>query len=193
MGSRIKNADVERIPLDVDELSNPAWWNAVIGGFHFDAAIQMHGPFAVLVVTERLQRQWKQERFFLGEHRRHLSLRRAVNARVRPARFPLIQVRLSLFQAFEAHSFQWCFLRVGDTRFHFPFAIGVANAARHRDDAVVRQYITEQRIDRWIVDVWSENALFQVIENQDATRATYSTKGCFMQLGPCAAVRTEYQ
>src|SRR5215471_15940806 len=130
MGSRIKNADVERIPLDVDELSNPAWWNAVIGGFHFDAAIQMHGPFAVLVVTERLQRQWKQERFFLGEHRRHLSLRRAVNARVRPARFPLIQVRLSLFQ---------------------------------------------------------------VIENQDATRATYSTKGCFMQLGPCAAVRTEYQ
>ena len=127
MRFRIENADVKRIPLDVDELSDPAWRNAVIGRVDFDASVQMHDAFAVLVITERLQRQWKQERFFFGEHRRHLPLRRAVNARIGPARFPLIQIRLSLFQAFEAHSFQRRFLRVADTGFHFPFAIGISN------------------------------------------------------------------
>ena len=103
--SWIENAHVQRIPLDVDELSNPAWRNAVIGSVHFDTTIQMNGPFAVLVITERLQRQWNEERLFFGKHRRHLTLRRAVNARVGPARLPLIQIRLSLFQAFEPHSF----------------------------------------------------------------------------------------
>src|SRR5262245_18474595 len=91
---RVQNANVERIPLDRDELSNPAWGNTVIGGFDFDTSIQMHGAFAVLVIAEWLDRQRKQQRFFFGEHRRHLSLRRAVNARVRPAGFPVIQIRL---------------------------------------------------------------------------------------------------
>src|SRR5712691_3626582 len=56
MGLRIENADVKRIPLDVDELSNPARWHAVVGGFDFDAAIQMHDAFAVLVITEGFNR-----------------------------------------------------------------------------------------------------------------------------------------
>ena len=56
VGSGIENTDVKRIPLDVDELSDPAWRNAVIGGVHFDATIQMHRAFAVLVITKRLQR-----------------------------------------------------------------------------------------------------------------------------------------
>ena len=54
--SWIENTDVERIPLDIDELANPTWRNAVIGGLDFDAAIEMNGAFAVLVVTEWLQR-----------------------------------------------------------------------------------------------------------------------------------------
>src|SRR5207237_6536518 len=85
MRFRIENADVKRIRLNVDELSDPARRNAVIGGVHFDTAIQVYGAFAVLVITEGLQRQWKQERFFFGEHRRHLPLRRTVNTRVGPA------------------------------------------------------------------------------------------------------------
>src|SRR5213594_1439330 len=171
VGFGIENADVKRIPLNVDKLSNPARWHAVVGGFDFDTAIQMNGAFAVLVITEGFQWQWKQERLFFGEHRRHLPLCRAVNARVGPARLPLIQIRLGFFQAFEAHSFQWSLLGVSDARFDFPFAVGIANSARHSDDAVVPQHILEQWIDRRIVDVWSEDTLFQVVENDDTAAA----------------------
>src|ERR1051326_7272410 len=49
----------------------------------------MNGAFAVLVVTERLQWQWKQGRLFFGEHCRYLTLGCAVNARVGPAPLPI--------------------------------------------------------------------------------------------------------
>src|SRR5688572_1932270 len=52
---RIENADVKPIPLNVNELADPARRNAVIGRVHFDTSIQMHGAFAVLVITEGLQ------------------------------------------------------------------------------------------------------------------------------------------
>src|SRR2546425_4172230 len=52
MRFRIENANVKRIRLNIDELSNPARRNAVIGCVHFDTSIQMHGAFAVLVITE---------------------------------------------------------------------------------------------------------------------------------------------
>lgn len=68
MCSGIENANVKRIPLDVDQLANPTWWDAVIGGLHFDAAIEMNRPFAVLVITERLQWQWNEEQLFLSEN-----------------------------------------------------------------------------------------------------------------------------
>src|SRR5262245_24203202 len=54
---RIENADVKDIPLDVDELSDPAWGCAVVGGLDFDAAVQMHDTLAVLVVMKRFERQ----------------------------------------------------------------------------------------------------------------------------------------
>src|SRR5215467_16323565 len=57
MRFRIKNTDVQGIPLNLDELTDPARRNAVISRIHFDATIQVHGPLAVLVITERLQRQ----------------------------------------------------------------------------------------------------------------------------------------
>ena len=50
----IENTDAKRIPLDVDELSNPTWRNAIVGGIDFDASIEMNCALAVLVVTERL-------------------------------------------------------------------------------------------------------------------------------------------
>src|SRR5437870_77553 len=56
MRFRIENADVKRIRLNVDKLSDPARRNAVIGRVYFDTSIQMHGAFAVLVVTEGFQR-----------------------------------------------------------------------------------------------------------------------------------------
>src|SRR5436309_15133207 len=88
VGFGIENTDVKRIALNVDELSNPAWRNAVIGRLDFDTTIQMDGALAVLVVTERFQRQWKQDRLLFRKHRVDLLLRGPVDARVRQARFP---------------------------------------------------------------------------------------------------------
>ena len=60
MGFGIDNADVKRIPLDIDLRSNPgrrAWRHAVISGIDFNAPIQVHNPHAILVIPERLNRQ----------------------------------------------------------------------------------------------------------------------------------------
>ena len=103
----------------------------------------MHDALAVLVITERFDRQRKQERFFLGEHRRNLPFGRAVDARVGPAQFPVIEIGLSFLQAFKALSFERCFLRVADTGFHFPFAIGILDPARHGHHAIVREHILD--------------------------------------------------
>jgi hypothetical protein len=50
-----------------------------------------------------------------------LPLRRAVDARVRPARFPAIQVRLRLVETLEAQSFERRLLRVADAGLDLPF------------------------------------------------------------------------
>ena len=48
---------------------------AVVGGFDFDTTVQMHDQLGVLVVAERLLRQWEQGRFFLGKHSGDLRLK----------------------------------------------------------------------------------------------------------------------
>src|SRR2546428_9347160 len=75
VGSGIENADVKGIPLNIDELPDPARRNAVIGCIDFDTPIQMNGAFSVLVVTKRLQRQWNEERLLLSKHCCDLPLR----------------------------------------------------------------------------------------------------------------------
>ncbi len=82
-------------------------------------------------------------RFFFAEHDRHLPFRRAMDARVGPALFPAIQIRLRFFQALEAHPFKGRFLRVADPRFHFPFAIWILDPARQRHHTVVREDIAK--------------------------------------------------
>ena len=44
------------------------------------------------------------------------------------------------------------------------FAIGIADAAREPDHAVVREDVAIERIERRLVDVGGEDALFQVVE-----------------------------
>jgi hypothetical protein len=80
---------------------------------------------AVLVIAERLQGQREQGRFFFGKHGRHLPFGRAVDARVRPACFPAIQVGLPFLQAFEAQSFQRRSLGVTHAGLHFALAIQI--------------------------------------------------------------------
>ena len=59
-------------------------------------------------------------------------------------------------------------LRVADAGFDLALAIGIADAARQRDDAVVREHVAIERIERRVVDVGREHALAQVVEDDDA-------------------------
>jgi hypothetical protein len=104
-----------------------------------DAAIEVDRAHAEAVVAERLERQRPECRPILGKHRRDLALGRAVNPCIGPARVPAIELRLRVLDRLEAHALQRRLLRVADPGFNFAFAIGIADATRHRDHAVVRE------------------------------------------------------
>jgi hypothetical protein len=110
-------------------------------------------------------------RFFFQEHDGNLAFGRAVNTSVGPALLPAVEIRLCFFQAFKAHPFERCPLGVADARLHFPFAIRILDSARQGCDTVVRQDISEQRVDRGIVEVGNHYAFFQVVENDDSWTA----------------------
>ena len=115
---RIHQSHLPQIPLHLDVPADPARRRAVVGRFDFHAAVQMHRALAVLVVAEGLDRQRQQSRLLLGEHDRDLPLGGAVDARVGPALFPVIQVGLGFLQAFEAQPFQRRFLGMADAALH---------------------------------------------------------------------------
>src|ERR1019366_3760953 len=52
-GLGIEQANIQLIPLHSKHTTDPARRRAVVGGFDFDAAIQMHDALAVLVVAKR--------------------------------------------------------------------------------------------------------------------------------------------
>ncbi len=87
---------------------------------------------AILVVTERLHGQRLQMRLFLSEHRRYLPLGPSVDALVGPVLFPVIQVRLRLFQALELLALQWRLLRMGYAGFYLAFAIRISPLSSDR-------------------------------------------------------------
>ena len=104
MGSSSANENI--VPLHADHAPDSARRRTVVGGFDFDAAVQMHDAFAVLVIAKGFDRQWKQERFLFREHGGDLPFGGAVNAGVGPALFPAIQVGLGFFQTLEAQTLQ---------------------------------------------------------------------------------------
>ena len=66
-------------------------------------------------------------------------------------------------------------LRVADPRFDFAFPIRIPDSARRRDDAVVGEDVAIKRIQRGIVDVGREYALFEIVEHDDARGAAQPT------------------
>ena len=123
-GARIEQTHEHRVPLHMDLPPDPARRRSVVSRFNLDAAIQMHRALAILVVAERLQRQRLQIGLLFGEHRRHLPLGPAVDALVGPALFPVVQIRLRLFQALELLALQRRLLRMAHADSTFPFRSG---------------------------------------------------------------------
>ena len=158
-GLGIEQPHVQVVPLHVQATADPAGGCAVIGRLDFDAAIEMHRALAESVIAKRFDRQRTQCRSLVGKHRGDLALRRAVDAGIGPMDLPAIQVRLRGLQRLEAQPLERRLLRVADAGFHFAFAIGIADAARQCDHAVVGEHIAIQRIERRIVDVRREHAL----------------------------------
>ena len=78
-------------------------------------------------------------------------------------------------------------------RFDFPFAIGIADATRQRDDTVVGQHVAIERIERRIVDVRREHAFFEIVEDDDTDRPTEPAKGALVELGPHLRARLPHQ
>ena len=129
-GLRRQQADVQIIPLHLDALTDPAGGCAVVRGLDFDAAIEVHRAFAVAVIPKWFQWERPERGLLFGKHRGDLSLRRAVDARIRPVRFPTIQVRLGVVETLESQSSERRFLGVSNARFDFAFAIRIAHATR---------------------------------------------------------------
>ncbi len=79
---------------------------------------------------------------------------------------------------------------MADAGFDFAFAIGIADAARQADDAVVGEDVAIERIERRIVDIWCQDTLAEVVEDDDAYRAAQSTKRALVELGPDLRTRS---
>src|SRR5579859_183068 len=167
-GLGIEQANENVVPLHAHHAPDPAWRRAVVGSFDFDAAVQMHDAFAVLVIAKGFDRQRKQERFLFCKHSRDLAFGGAVNAGVGPAFFPAIEIGLGFFQTLEAQTLEWRFLRMADAGFDFALAIWVLDATRHGDRAVMREHVAIERIESGIVDVGDEHAFAQIVEHDDA-------------------------
>ena len=113
----------------------------------------MHTAAAVLVVAERLEGQRAERGAFFLEHGGDLALGRTVDAGVGPAPLPAVQIRLAVVEMLEAEAAQRRFLGVADAGFDLALPIGIADAARQGDDAVVGEHVAIERIQRRVVDV----------------------------------------
>ena len=183
-GARIEQANVQSVPLDPHHPADPARRHAVVGGFDLDTPVEVNGSLAVLVIAKGLQRQRLEERFLFGEHGRDLPLRGAVNTRVGPTFFPVIEVCLRNFQAVEALTFQRRLLGMADAGFHLAFPVRIPNPARHGDSAIMSEHIPIERIQSGIVNIGFEHTFFQVVGNHNSGRAAQSPKGLLMEFGP---------
>src|SRR5438093_9622777 len=127
-----------------------------------------------------------------GEHRGDLALGGAVDAGVGPAGVPAIEIGLSRVELLEAQSLERG-LGMADGGFHLAFAVGITDATGQRDDAVVRQHVAVERIERGIVDVRREHALAEIVEDDDLHGAAKAAETLLVQLAPAVRARREGQ
>jgi hypothetical protein len=137
-----------------------------------------------MVVAEWFQRQQLQRRPLFGKHGGDLSFRGAVDARIGPACFPVVQIGLGFLEGFEAQAFQRGLLGVGNPCLDLTFSIGIRDPARQGDDAIMSQHVAVEGIERGIVDVWREHALAQVVEHDHSGTTAHAPEGLLVQLRP---------
>jgi hypothetical protein len=176
-GRRIEEADVLVVPLHTDGAADPAGRRGVVRAADLDEAVEVDGALGEGVVAKGLDRQRAQVRALVGEGGPDLALGGAVDAGVGPALVPVIEPRLRLVERLEAQPAHGL-LCVRDAGLDLALAIGIADAARQADDAVVREHIAVQRVEQRVVDVGLEDAFAQVVEHDGGRRAAEPAKAC---------------
>ncbi len=96
----------------------------------------------------------------------------------------MIEIGLCCGQTLETQPLERGALGVADPAFDLSFSIRIANPARQRDGAIVRQHVAVQGIESGIVDIGSQHALAEIVEDDNACSAAEPAKGLFMQFGP---------
>jgi len=130
-------------------------------------------------------------RSLFGKHRGDLPLGGAVDARVGPAGIPVIEVGLGVLEALEAQALERRALGVPDPRLDFPLPIRIADPTRQRGDAVVREHVAVERIERGVIDVGREHAFAEIVEDDDPRRGAEAAEGGLVELGPGPRARVE--
>lgn len=153
-GRRIHQADMQRIPLHVEPMADPARRGPIESRFHLHTAIEMDRALAKLVIAKRLDGQRTQGRSFLGKHGGDLALRGAMDAGVGPVRVPAIQIGLRGVDRLEALSVQRRLLRVADAGFDFALAIRIADPKSN-----MRQWVVVDANRKTTDILWSPPAL----------------------------------
>jgi hypothetical protein len=87
-----------------------------------------------------------------------------MDAGVSPPGVPAIEIGLRLGDRLEAHPLQRRPLGMADARFDFPLAIRITDPTRQRDDTVMGEDVSIERIERRIVDVRREHAFLEIVE-----------------------------
>src|SRR5437016_1375031 len=185
----IEDAHDARVPLDGDVVAEAAGWDPVVRLGDFHAAVGVHGAGAEGVVPKRGRRQRPEVRALLRKHRRDLALGGPMDARVSPARLPVIEVDLRVSEPLEAQPLEGRALRVADPRLDLSLAIGIPDAARQRGDAVVGEHVAIEGIERRLVDVGAQHALAEVVEDDDGRRPAEPRECPFVELRPDAGAR----
>lgn len=76
-----------------------------------------------------------------------------------------------------------------DARLDLSLPIGVADAPRQGDDAVVREHLTVERVECGLVDARLEDSLFEIVEDGDTRRPAETSKGALVELHPNLSAR----
>lgn len=108
-----------------------------------------------------------------------------------PARFPAVPLSLGLLQTCEMQFLQGRPLIVADSAFDLTLAIRLAHAAGRRDDAVMREHVPLERVQRGCADVGSEHAFVQVAKHKDAGNPAQPTDSPLVQFDPDAGTGVE--
>jgi hypothetical protein len=121
----------------------------------------------------------------VSEHGGDLALGGAVDARVRPARVPAVEIRLGLLDRLKAQALERG-LRVGDGRLDLPLSIRIFDPTGPLHGTVVGEQIAIERVQRGIVDVRLEDTLAEIVEDDDLDRPAQPAKRFLVQLGPAS-------